>query len=48
MDALTIATPAFRVWNSWTPKVCRVIVFLAAFKCFGLLFYILLGFGIYG
>ena len=30
--------------KTWTPKVCRIIAFLAAFGDLGLLFYILLGF----
>ena len=28
----------------WTPKVCKIVAFMAALKGLGLLFYILLGF----
>ena len=28
---------------TYTPKVCRIIAFWATFKCFGQLFYLLLG-----
>ena len=30
--------------TSWTPKVCKIMTFMATIMCLGLLFYILLGF----
>ena len=30
---------------TWTPKVCRIMAFMAVIRGLGLLFYILLGFG---
>ena len=43
--------PTFDVWTShvpniitWTPKVCKIMAFMAIIMGLGLLFYILLGF----
>ena len=36
---------AMYVNGTWTPKVCRIIAFLAVLGVLGPLFYILLGFG---
>ena len=36
-----------RAWDlttTWTPKVCKIMAFMATFKGLGLLFYIPLGF----
>ena len=30
--------------STWTPKVCKIMAFMAIFRCLGLLFYILWGF----
>ena len=32
------------MYDTWTPKVCKIMAFMAMFKGLGLLLYILLGF----
>ena len=31
-------------WTTWTPKVCKIMAFMAIIRGLGSLFYILLGF----
>ena len=34
----------FRVWVTWTPKVCKIMALMAVIMGLGLLFYVPLGF----
>ena len=43
MDSL-IRTACCYEGDTWTPKVCKIMAFMAIIRDLGLLFYILLGF----
>ena len=45
LRALEFGGPAFTASRlTWTPKVCKIMAFMAIIRALGLLFYILLGF----
>ena len=48
LEKLTGTQLRFGFRDTWTPKVCRIMAFMAIIRGLGLLFHILLGFRVKG